>query len=109
MPILGAFGASRLAVLYGPLPADPTLEILLRHRAVLFGLLGVLLGCAAFLPHWHWPGFVAAFVSVGTFLWLAEAVGGYGPAVARVVFVDRIVLLVLIVGAGCRAWADLQS
>ena len=43
LPLSGVLGAGRLAALYG-LPFDePNLAILMRHRAVLFGLLGVFL------------------------------------------------------------------
>ena len=39
LPIMGVFAASKLAQLYGITVQDPNLELLLRHRAVLFGLL----------------------------------------------------------------------
>ena len=39
LPIMGVFAASKLAQLYGITVQDPNLELLLWHRAVLFGLL----------------------------------------------------------------------
>ena len=38
LPLAGVLGNERLAVLYGIETSDPNLSILLRHRAVLFGL-----------------------------------------------------------------------
>jgi hypothetical protein len=48
LPLAGVLGASRLSALYGIAVAEPNLERLLRHRAVLFGVLGGL--CIAASP-----------------------------------------------------------
>jgi hypothetical protein len=40
LPLTGVLSVSRLQVLYGVTITDPNLEILMRHRAVLFGILG---------------------------------------------------------------------
>lgn len=50
LPLAGVVGASRLSALYGIAVAEPNLELLLRHRAVLFGVLGGLCIAAAFQP-----------------------------------------------------------
>lgn len=41
LPLSGVLGAERLATLYGVAIENPGLEILMRHRAILFGLLGM--------------------------------------------------------------------
>jgi hypothetical protein len=38
LPLSGVLSAHRLQILYGIVIEDPNLEILMRHRAVLFGL-----------------------------------------------------------------------
>ena len=43
LPVSGVLGVERLAVLYGITLEEPNLEILMRHRSVLFGLLGLFL------------------------------------------------------------------
>ena len=53
LPVTGLLGPQRLEVLYGIRLQDPNLVILLRHRAVLFGLLGVFLLASAFRPAWQ--------------------------------------------------------
>ena len=50
LPISGVLGAEKLAMLYGTALDDPNLAILMRHRSVLFGLLGTLFVVAAFKP-----------------------------------------------------------
>lgn len=104
LPLSGWLGAERLAALYG-LPFDePNLAILMRHRAVLFGLLGVFFLLAASKPEWQGLAFVAGFVSVLSFLYLAWSVGGYNARVARVVAADWIALACLVIGAGARVY-----
>jgi len=41
LPLSGVLSGKRLTALYGLSFQEPNLEILMRHRAVLFGLLGV--------------------------------------------------------------------
>jgi nicotinamide riboside transporter PnuC len=82
--------------LYGILINEPNLEILMRHRAVLFGLLGVFLLVAAFRPALRTLAIIAGFVSVTSFIAIAWSVGGYNDAVNRVVIADIIAIVALI-------------
>jgi hypothetical protein len=82
--------------------AEPNLAILMRHRAVLFGLLGVFLICAAFQPRWQ-AALVAGGVSVVSFLVLAWSVGDYNRHLARVVQADIVALACLAVGVLAHA------
>ena len=99
LPVTGVAGGPRLAALYGLTPGDPNLEILLRHRAVLFGLLGAFLVFAAFRQSLQPPALMAGFISVLTFLWLAYSAGDYNDQLARVVKADMLALICLAVGA----------
>jgi hypothetical protein len=102
LPLAGVLGHERLATLYGIDAADPNLSILLRHRAVLFGLLGAFLLVAAFRPGWQAAAFVAGLVSVVSFLLLAWSTGGYNALIGRVVAADLVALVALL--AGAVAW-----
>ncbi len=99
LPLSGVLGAERLSALYGMAFSDPNLVILMRHRAVLFGLLGLFLIFAAFKQAWQPLAFVAGFISVISFLWLALSVGGYNMQINRVVIADIGALVCLIVGS----------
>jgi hypothetical protein len=106
LPLSGVIGSERLASLYGISFAEPNIAILMRHRAVLFGLLGLFLLLAAIAPRFQFAAFVIGFVSVVSFLWLAFSVGGYNAAIGRVVTADIVALVCLIVGAAAYAYAQ---
>ncbi len=103
LPVTGVLGAERLAALYGMEMTDSNLEILLRHRAVLFGLLGGFLIYAAFVPPAQPPAIVAGLASVVSFLWLARPVSEINEALTRVVIADWLALACLLVAAGLIA------
>lgn len=99
LPLLGVLGGPRLASLYGLGPLDANLEILLRHRAVLFGLLALFLAYAAFRRPLQGLALLGAGISVLSFIGVALQVGGYGAAIATVVRVDVFAAALVAVGA----------
>lgn len=99
LPVVGVQSVGRLEVLYSVEIAEQNLEILMRHRAVLFGLLGVFFAYAAFMPAVQPLAFIAAFVSIASFFYLAFTVGGYNAALGRVVIVDMIAAICLVVAS----------
>ena len=110
LPLQGVLGSDRLVALYGALPFDePNLAILMRHRAVLFGLLGLFLLFAAFKPALQTLAFIAGFVSVISYLWLVWSTGGHNPLLARVFVADVVALIFLAAGAAAHAWMQLQN
>jgi len=103
LPVTGILGADQLTSLYGMKFGDPNLVILMRHRAVLFGILGVFLLFAAFKPDFQLLAVIVGLVSVVSFLLLAGIGGGYSEAIGRVVKADLIALAGLI-SAGVSVW-----
>jgi hypothetical protein len=99
LPIAGVLGATQLTRLYGIAVQEPNLELLLRHRAVLFGLLAAFLAYAAIRPELHRIALIAGFVSVGSFLVLAQPASSLNPALTTVVRADWLALALLVVGA----------
>ena len=97
VPIAGVLGPERLAALYG-LPFDePNIAILMRHRAVLFGLLGAFLVYAAVRPALQPPALIAGFVSVVSFIAIAWSTGGYNDAVRGIVIGDIVAFVCLVI------------
>ncbi len=89
-PVAGAFSAERMSALYGVAIADPDLEILMRHRAVLFGVVGGLLVAMAFRPALRATGYAVGFASMISFVLLAGLVGDYGDGIRRILLVDGV-------------------
>lgn len=104
LPVAGVLGSERLASLYGISVVEPNLAILMRHRAVLFGLLGLFMLFAAFKPSLQIAALVAGFVSVVSFLALAWSVGDYNAEIGRVVVADIVALVCLLVGLAAYAY-----
>ena len=99
LPAIGVLGPAKLRTLYGTSASGPDVEILLRHRAVLFGLLGALMVTAAFVPSLQAVAFAAGLLSTLSFVAIARTVGGYNAHLARVVRVDIVALAALTAGA----------
>lgn len=95
LPVVGVLGGERLQSLYGMAFDDPALRVLMRHRAVLFGLLGGAMIAAAFIPHWRLPLAIAGLISMLSFIALAWIEGGGNAAIHRVVMADVIASLLL--------------
>ena len=103
LPLSGVLGSERLASLYGLEFNEPNLAILMRHRAVLFGLLGAFMIFAAFKPAYQTLAYVGGFISVVSFLCLAWSVGRYNEHVGRVFVADVLAVGCLVVGGVVRA------
>jgi len=98
VPISGFLGAQRLSALYGIDVASADLEILMRHRAVLFGILGVFFAYAAFTPAVQPIAFVAAAASLASFFFLAFSASEISPPIRKIVIGD-VVAAVCLIGA----------
>lgn len=103
-PAVGVVSAGTLSGLYGIDIQSSDLLILLRHRAVLFGLLGAFIIYSAFKPALQWWAIVIGLASMLSFIALALLVGNYGSGIRQVVIVDIIASAGLFVILGLRLW-----
>lgn len=99
-PVIGVLGGGRLALLYGITPGDSTLSILLRHRALLFAIPGLLLVGAAFHAPWRVPALAASLLSLVGFLLIVHLEGGGNAALQRLARIDLVALLGLLLVLG---------
>ncbi len=106
LPVSGVRGPEQLSKLYGLSFESPDLLILMRHRAVLFGLLGVLLIYGALQPRMRALALGFGLISVISFLYLAFSANGYGPPIGRVVVADLVALVCLSVAVALTQLKD---
>ncbi|MBF6215151.1 phosphopantetheine adenylyltransferase [Nocardia puris] len=101
-PGVVAFAPGRAASVYGTDVANPDLELLLRHRAVLLASTGAALITGALVPPVRVAALTAGVVSVSSFLALTAVIGtaALNAKTRRVARVD-VGALAALVGAGC--------
>lgn len=98
LPVAGVLGPATLTRLYGVPVVDANTAILLQHRAVLFGVLGLFMLCAAAMPPLRLAALVVGLASAASFLLVARWVGGYNAAIGRVVTADVLASAALAAG-----------
>ena len=95
-PVLGVLGSDALMKGYGIQVDDPGLLLLLRHRALMFAIVGVPLLIAVFQHGWRVPAMTAALFSVIGFVALAATGDPLSAPITRIARIDWAVLVVLV-------------
>jgi len=96
MPVIGVFGIERLQTLYGIDRVSDDLELLLRHRAVLFGIIGCLMLYSLFESRLRLIAVSVGLASMLSFIALAQISDDIGPELKMVVWIDWICSVLLI-------------
>jgi len=110
LPIVGVAGAAKLQTLYGVSVSDPNLELLLRHRAILFALLGGFLAAAVFMPQIRSAAITAGLLSAISFIVLAwplvdHGQGVFNEQIMRVISADIVAIVSLLVAASLHFYS----
>ena len=108
LPVPGVMGAAALTRLYGVDVLDANTSILLQHRALLFGVLGLLMFSAIAVPSLRVTVLVVALFSAASFIVVALWVGSYNAAIARVVTADIVASILLAAGLVAELWLARQ-
>ncbi len=95
LPVMGVLGAEKLQAAYALPFSEANLQILMRHRALLFGLVGGFMLYAAYHPPYRPAAYVMGFISMLGFLLLCWQVGDSNAALKKIAWVDVIGLLAL--------------
>ncbi|MAT93214.1 MAG: phosphopantetheine adenylyltransferase [Halioglobus sp.] len=101
-PVLGAISAQRLESAYSITLAGNDLAILMRHRALLFGILGAFILYSAFSPLYQWAAMIMGGVSMVGFAMLVFSTGGYNAALGKVLFMDVVGIVFLLAAAALK-------
>jgi hypothetical protein len=77
---------------------------MMRHRALMFGIVGGILIAAAIRSEWRGLAVVVGLVSAAGFLVIAGLVGGYGDKIRRVVIADVVAVVALVIAGAALIW-----
>ncbi|ODT35212.1 MAG: hypothetical protein ABS55_09500 [Lautropia sp. SCN 70-15] len=88
LPIAPAFVPETLSRLYGVAPTDTTLLVLMRHRALLLALVGILCLWASWSPSVRPAALVAAAINVAGFLGFYVLYGTPAGALRTIALAD---------------------
>ena len=108
LPVAGVLSVEILANAYNIPQPEGDLLILMRHRAVLFGILGAIIIVSAFRRHLQTTATLAAFISMLGFIGLCLASGKYGEKIYNVMLVDIAGCVLLAVVVFLRFFANHQ-
>jgi hypothetical protein len=96
LPVMGVISADKLSRAYQiDLPGND-LIILLRHRAILFGVVGGFILYSVFQPIYQIAAMVMAAITMVGYLYIVWAVGGYNKAIFKVAMVDVVGIICLV-------------
>ena len=95
LPIVGILSLDKINQAYGLSITDNNLEILLRHRALLFGLIGGFIIYSVFNPQYQVAAIIFAAISMSGFLCFSWSIGGSNSALIKIAQVDIAGLILL--------------
>ncbi len=99
-PGVGVISNDVLSQLYGIAVASPELSLLLRHRAVLFALVGALLLAAVFQQQLRTQAGIIGLISMLSYLVLFGLIGADNESLLTVAWIDAVAASFLIAGFG---------
>ena len=95
VPAVGVLGPGRLQSLYGLAPLDGDLLVTMRHRAALFGVIGVLMLAVAWRTGLRPVAGAVGLASMLSFVALAWPPPDFGTPLGRVFLADAIASVLL--------------
>ena len=104
-PAIVFFAPERSLSLYAIELGEPNLSIVMRHRAVLLGLLGLALIYGALKKEFLVPAIVAALIGKVAFLFLVYTSTGANAEIGRVALFDIGAIAVLLTALGLHVFA----
>jgi hypothetical protein len=98
LPVLGAFLPSKMKDAYGIDVPDANFELLLRHRAVLFGIVGGFMLYAAITKNYLSLASIIGLISMISFIMLYFTIGGQiNESLTKVMKIDVVAAIVLLI------------
>jgi len=99
LPVIGVLSAEKLSTAYSIELIGNDIVILMRHRALLFGIIGGFIFFSLFKPSYQEAAMVMAAISMVGFLYFIWAVDGHNAALSKIAMVDVVGIICLLVAA----------
>ena len=96
IPVFGILSVEKLISAYAVSIEGNDMAILLRHRALLFGILGGFIIFSAFKPHYQTVAMVMAGISMIGFAYLVLSTGSYNTAISKILVFDIVGIVLLL-------------
>ena len=96
-PVIGILSAQHLEAAYDVSLKGNDLAILMRHRALLFGILGAFVIYSAFHPSLQPAAMIMVGASMLGFVWLVLTTAGYSQAIGKIFFMDLLGIFLLLI------------
>ncbi|CAA9430671.1 MAG: hypothetical protein AVDCRST_MAG74-3674 [uncultured Pyrinomonadaceae bacterium] len=104
LPVIVFFDATKTVKLYGLPIEGESLMILMRHRAVLLGLVGLALIASAVKPEFRILAIALALISKFAFVFLTFTQSNYTAEVRQVALIDVGAIVLLIAALIIHFW-----
>ncbi|MDC0589300.1 hypothetical protein OAP17_06075 [Porticoccaceae bacterium] len=102
LPVIGIISAEKLSVAYAVELIGNDIVILMRHRALLFGLIGGFMLYSVWKPSYQSVAMVMAAISMLGFLFFVAAADHYNASITKIAIIDLIGLAGLAIAAGLK-------
>ena len=102
LPVIGIISAEKLSAAYAVELIGNDIVILMRHRALLFGLIGGFMRYSVWKPSYQSVAMVMAAISMLGFLFFVAAADHYNASITKIAIIDLIGLAGLAIAAGLK-------
>ncbi|WDD99943.1 hypothetical protein [Thalassomonas actiniarum] len=97
LPVIGVLSAETLSGAYSVELMGNDIIILMRHRALLFGLIGGFILYSVFKPAYQMAAMVMAAISMLGFIYFVWAAGDYNASIFKVAIIDLVGIVCLVI------------
>jgi hypothetical protein len=102
LPVIGVLSAEKLHGAYSVELIGNDIIILMRHRALLFGLVGGFILYSVFKPSYQSAAMVMAAISMLGFLYFVWAAGDYNASIAKIAIIDLAGIVCLVIASALK-------
>ena len=102
LPVIGIISAEKLSAAYAVELIGNDIVILMRHRALLFGLIGGFMLYSVWKPSYQSVAMVMAAIFMLGFLFFVAAADHYNASITKIAIIDLIGLAGLAIAAGLK-------